>query len=103
MLHDVELGEALERLRKNFYHLWQVLGELRSSPSPDALLEQWGRAPKPSQEWRCALFYEAALDVLAVSLSLPREETEQLVRQYVFGRRQPVPSTSVEGAGQHST
>ena len=81
MLHDVKLGEALERLRKNFYHLWQVLGELRSSPSPDALLEQWRRAPKPSQEWRKAAFYEQAIDVLTVALGVPREETEELLRQ----------------------
>jgi hypothetical protein len=83
-----DLGHALERLRKNFYHLWQVLEELRSAPPqyspPDALLREWRRVPKPSQEWRKALFYEHAVDVLAVALGLSREETEEVVRQHVF-------------------
>ena len=78
---------AMERLRKNFYHLWQVLGELRSSPSPDALLREWRGAPKPSQEWRKAAFYEQAVDVLSASLGRSREETEGLVREYVFATR----------------
>lgn len=88
---STDLGHALERLRKNFYHLWQVLEELRSAPpqySPrDALLREWRRVPKPSQEWRKALFYEQAVDVLAVALRLSREETEEFVRQHVFLRR----------------
>ena len=86
-----DLGHALERLRKNFYHLWQVLEELRSAAPqyspPDALLREWRRVPKPSLEWRKALFYEHAMDVLAVALGLSREETEEVVRQYVFLRR----------------
>ena len=80
---------AMERLRKNFYHLWQVLGELRSSPSPDALLREWRGAQKPSQEWRKALFYETAIDVLSVALGVPREETSSLVREYVGAARMP--------------
>lgn len=83
-----DLGHALERLRKNFYHLWQVLEELRSAPPqyspPDALLREWRGASKPSQEWRKALFYEHAMDVLAVALGLSREETGEVVRQHVF-------------------
>ena len=86
-----DLGQALERLRKNFYHLWQVIEELRSAPPlnspPDALLREWRRVPKPSQEWRKALFYEQAVDVLAVALALSREKTEEFVRQHVFSRR----------------
>jgi hypothetical protein len=86
-----DLGHALERLRKNFYHLWQVLEELRSAPPqyspPDALLREWRRVPKPSLEWRKALFYEHAMDVLAVALGLSREETEEVVRQHMFLRR----------------
>jgi hypothetical protein len=84
-----DLGQALERLRKNFYHLWQVLEELRSAQysPPYALLREWRRAPKPSQEWRKALFYEQAVDVLAVALGLSREKTEEFVRQQVFSRR----------------
>ncbi len=81
------LDRPLERLRKNHYSLWKTLQELRSSPDPNALREQWGRAQKPSQEWRKALFYETAIAVLSIALSLPREETEELVREYVFGRR----------------
>ncbi len=78
---------ALDRLLKNHYSLWKALQELRSSPDPEDLLEQWRRAPRPTQAWRQARFYETALDVLAVSLSLPREETEELVRQHVFWSR----------------
>jgi hypothetical protein len=85
-----DLGQALERLRKNFYHLWQVLEELHTAPplhlSPEALLREWRRAPRPSQEWRKALFYEQAVDVLAVALGLSRAKTEELVRQHVFRR-----------------
>lgn len=85
-----DLGQALERLRKNFYHLWRVLEELRSAPPlyspPDALLSEWRRAPRPSQEWRKALFYEQSVDVLAVALGLSREETEEFVRKHVFWR-----------------
>ena len=88
---STDLGHALERLKKNFYHLWQVLEELRSAPPqyspPDALLREWRGAPKPSQEWRKALFYEQAVDVLAVALGLSREETEEFVRQYMLARR----------------
>jgi hypothetical protein len=58
----------------------------RYSP-PEALLREWRRAPRPSQEWRKALFYEQAVDVLAVALGLSREKTEKLVRQHVFRRR----------------
>jgi len=92
LLHkSSDLGHALERLRKNFYHLWQVLEELRSAPpqysSPDDLLREWRRVPKPSLEWRKALFYEHAMDVLAVALGLSREETEEVVRQHIFLRR----------------
>ena len=86
-----DLRHALERLRKNFYHLWQVLEELRSAPPqyspPDALLREWRRVPKPSLEWRKALFYEHAMNVLAVALGLSREETEEVVRQHMFLRR----------------
>jgi hypothetical protein len=88
---SIDLGHALERLRKNFYHLWQVLEELRSAPPqyspPDSLLREWRRVPEPSQEWRKALFYQQAVDVLAVALRLSREETEEFVRQHVFLRR----------------
>ncbi len=85
------LDRALHRLRLNFYHLYRVLEELRTTPSPrpapDSLLRDWRRAPRPTQEWRKALFYETAIAVLSIALSLPREETEELVREYVFGRR----------------
>jgi hypothetical protein len=75
------LDRSLARMFKNFYHLWRVLEELRMSPSPEALLEEWRSSPKPSQEWRCAQFYEQAVDVLSVSLNLPRELVEELLRQ----------------------
>jgi hypothetical protein len=57
---------ALERLRKNFYHLWKVLKEAEADPS---LPERWRRAPRGSQEWRKAIFYVQGLRVLEVSVS----------------------------------
>ncbi len=91
MLSDVALERALERLRKNFYHLWRVLEELRSAPrprpAPDSLLRDWRGAQKPSQEWRKARHYEQAIAVLSASLGRSREETEGLVREYVFATR----------------
>ncbi len=82
---------ALTRLRLNFYHLWRVLKELRTTPrprpAPDSLLRDWRQAEKPSQEWRKALHYQQAVDVLSASTSTLREETEKQVREYVFGRR----------------
>lgn len=66
---DDELHAALDRLRKNFYQLWRVLEELRVSDDPGALLSEWREAPKGSQGWRKALFYDQALEVLSVALS----------------------------------
>lgn len=77
------LEEGLDRLFKNFYHLWKPLEELRSSPSPEALLGEWREASRPSQEWRNAHFYGQAVEVLSVSLGLPRGETEALVWRHI--------------------
>ncbi len=65
---DGEVARALDRMRKNFYHLWVVVEEVRASADPDALLLEWREAPKGSQEWRKALFYEDALEVLRTAL-----------------------------------
>jgi hypothetical protein len=54
----------LERLRKNFYHLWKVLKEVEADPS---LPERWRRAPRGSVGWRSLIFYEKAKAVLEVS------------------------------------
>jgi hypothetical protein len=81
------LDPALERLRKNFYHLWVVLKELRAYGEAEDLLRAWRRAPKPSQEWRKARFFETAIGVLSVALDLPREETAELLREYIVKRR----------------
>ena len=58
--------DALERLRKNHYHLWKPLMEANEDPS---LPERWSRAPQGSQEWRKAIIYRQALTVLEVSMS----------------------------------
>ncbi len=58
--------EARERLRLHHYHLWKALVEGEDDPG---LLEKWRRAPRGSQEWRKAIFYEQALRVLEVSMS----------------------------------
>ncbi len=56
----------MERLRKNHYHLWQALMEAREDLTR---LQKWRRAPRGSQEWRKAIFYEQALRVLEISMS----------------------------------
>jgi hypothetical protein len=56
--------EALERLRKNHYHLYKPFREAQENPS---VLEEWRRAPRGSVGWRKALFYEKAKAVLEVS------------------------------------
>ena len=60
------LDEAMERLRKNHYHLWKAFCEVRKDPTR---LEEWRRAPRGSQEWRKAIFYEQAIRVLEVCMS----------------------------------
>jgi hypothetical protein len=64
VLRFLEYEEAMERLRKNFYHLWRPLMEARDDPS---LSERWRNAPRHSQEWRKAIFYEQALRVVEIS------------------------------------
>ena len=57
---------ALERLRKNFYHLWKVFEEARCDPS---LIEEWSQAPERSQGWMKARQLDEGLEVLRVALS----------------------------------
>ena len=66
---DEEVDRALERMRLNFYQLWIVVEELRTSTDPNGLLREWRESPKGSIGWRKALSYEEALEVLRVSLS----------------------------------
>ncbi len=66
---DEEAARALERLRKNFYHLWIVVEEARTSTDPTGLLRGWRQAPKGSVGWRKSLFYDDALEVLRAALS----------------------------------
>jgi hypothetical protein len=61
----LENGEAMERLRKIFYHLWKPLVQVRENPE---LLEEWRRAPRASIGWRSLIFYEQAIRVLEVSV-----------------------------------
>ena len=65
-VHDERVEPALERLRKNFYHLWKVLQESQCDPS---LVERWRRATERSEEWRKARQYDEAVTVLRVALS----------------------------------
>ena len=60
----LEDEEALEHLRKNFYHLWKPLMAVRRDPS---VLDEWRRAPRGSIGWRNLIFYEQALRVLEIS------------------------------------
>ncbi len=72
-----------KRLMKSFYHLWQVLEDLRLSPDPDALLSEWRQAERPSKEWRQAQEYEHAIRILSVVMRLDPEETEKRVWEHV--------------------
>jgi hypothetical protein len=57
--------KARERLRLNHYHLWKALTEGEVDPG---LLQKWRHAPRGSQEWRKAVFYEQALRVVEISM-----------------------------------
>jgi hypothetical protein len=81
------LEEGLDRLFKNFYPWWKTTKELSRSDSPEALLEEWRRSPKGSQEGRKAMFFREAVGILAMSLGLPREEAEALVWEHISERR----------------
>ncbi len=54
---------AVERLRKNHYHLWKALREVGDDPT----LLGWVGAPKGSQERRRLIFHHQALRVLEVA------------------------------------
>jgi hypothetical protein len=77
------LEEALERLQKNFYHLFRPIRDLRESPDPNDLLTRWYLAEKPSQEWRNFLNYQQAIDVLRVAMGTSRNKTKKLLREYI--------------------
>jgi hypothetical protein len=62
---DVELSEALERLRKNFHQLWKPLVEYRDDPE---LLREWEKAPRHSPERAKALMFDEGLRVLDVAM-----------------------------------
>lgn len=67
---DDRLYQAVERLRKNFYHLWRVLDELYLSPHSDpSRLELWRRAPEGSAECRKARRRDEAIEVLITAVS----------------------------------
>jgi starvation-inducible outer membrane lipoprotein len=46
----------MERLRKNRYHLWKVMVEVREDPA----VEEWRQAPRGSLGWRKATQHETA-------------------------------------------
>ncbi len=62
---DMELEEALERLRKNFYQLWKPLKEYQDDPE---VLEEWAAAPRHSPERAKALMFDEGLRVLDVAM-----------------------------------
>ncbi len=74
---------TLDRLQKNFYQSWRVLEDLRESPDPAALLNEWRHAEGPTQAWRHAQEHQQAITVISVALRLSRAETEQLVQEHV--------------------
>lgn len=77
------LDRGLSKLERHFFYLYRPLEQLRASDDPDALLSEWRRTEKHSQERRNALFYDQAVDGIAEALCLPRNEAEALVREYI--------------------
>ena len=66
---DHELHAALEHMRVDHPHLWDVLHRLHLSDDADpSRLEEWRRAPQESQEDIWAAHYDQAMGVLAVAL-----------------------------------
>jgi hypothetical protein len=66
---DHELHAALERMRVDHPHLWEVLNRLHLSGDADpSKLEEWRRAPEGSQEDIRATHYDEAMHVLQMSL-----------------------------------
>lgn len=66
---DHELHAALERIRVDQPHLWDVLHRLHLSDDADpSRLEEWRRAPEGSQEDIWAAHYDEAMGVLAMAL-----------------------------------
>ncbi len=66
---DHQLHAALERMRVDHPHLWEVLQQLHFSRDADpSKLEEWRRAPKNSQEGIWAAHYDEAMGVLQMTL-----------------------------------
>jgi hypothetical protein len=66
---DHELHAALERMRVDHPHLWEVLHRLHFAHDADpSKLEEWRRAPEGSQENISAAHYEEAMHILQMSL-----------------------------------
>jgi len=65
---DHELHAALERMRVDHPHLWEVLHGLHLSGDADpAKIDEWRRAPEGSQEDIWATHYDEAMRVLQMS------------------------------------
>jgi hypothetical protein len=64
-----ELHTALERMKEDHPHLWEVLHRLHLAHDADpSKLEEWRRAPEGSQEEIWASHYDKAMHVLQMSL-----------------------------------
>jgi hypothetical protein len=66
---DHELHAALERMRVDHPHLWEVLHRLHLAHDADpSKLEEWRRAPEGRQEEIWASHYDKAMSVLQMAL-----------------------------------
>jgi hypothetical protein len=66
---DHELHAALERMRVEHPHLWEVLHRLHLAPDADpSKLEEWQRAPEGSREQMLAAHHDEAMKILSTSL-----------------------------------
>ena len=66
---DHQLHTALERMRVDHPHLWEVLHRLHLAHDADPKkLEEWRRAPEGSQEDILAARHDEAIGVLQMTL-----------------------------------
>jgi hypothetical protein len=66
---DRELHTALEHLRANHPHLWEVLHRVHLAHDADpSKVDEWRRAPEGSQEDIWAEHYDKAMGILQMSL-----------------------------------
>lgn len=82
-----QIERMLERMRKNFYHLWKVLNILYLDEDADKRqLDKWRLAEEGTHDYRKALWHDQAIELM---LTVLNADTERLT----------VVLAPIEGAG----